>query len=66
MNNRVTNNYCLIFISVTVSESMNSMDVLSGGESDAGDTLSRRNNNRYMMVCFTTPPIANFLISLLF
>ncbi|CAD0195222.1 unnamed protein product [Chrysodeixis includens] len=28
-----------------VSESVNSMDVLSGGESDAGDTLSRRNNN---------------------
>ncbi|CAH2069029.1 unnamed protein product, partial [Iphiclides podalirius] len=28
-----------------VSESTNSMDVLSGGESDAGDTLSRRNNN---------------------
>lgn len=28
-----------------VSESINSMDVLSGGESDAGDTLSRRNNN---------------------
>ncbi|XP_026726628.1 FERM, ARHGEF and pleckstrin domain-containing protein 1-like [Trichoplusia ni] len=33
-------------VSVTiVSESVNSMDVLSGGESDAGDTLSRRNNN---------------------
>ncbi|XP_075980728.1 FERM, ARHGEF and pleckstrin domain-containing protein 1-like isoform X2 [Anticarsia gemmatalis] len=28
-----------------VSESVNSMDVLSGGESDAGDTLTRRNNN---------------------
>ncbi|XP_026323979.1 FERM, ARHGEF and pleckstrin domain-containing protein 2-like isoform X2 [Hyposmocoma kahamanoa] len=28
-----------------VSESTNSMDVLSGGESDAGDTLNRRNNN---------------------
>ncbi|CAG9782711.1 unnamed protein product [Diatraea saccharalis] len=28
-----------------VSESTYSMDVLSGGESDAGDTLSRRNNN---------------------
>ncbi|XP_068629152.1 FERM, ARHGEF and pleckstrin domain-containing protein 1-like [Battus philenor] len=28
-----------------VSASTNSMDVLSGGESDAGDTLSRRNNN---------------------
>ncbi|CAH1643181.1 unnamed protein product [Spodoptera littoralis] len=33
-------------VNVTVvSESVNSMDVLSGGESDAGDTLSRRNNN---------------------
>ncbi|XP_053601583.1 FERM, ARHGEF and pleckstrin domain-containing protein 1-like isoform X2 [Plodia interpunctella] len=28
-----------------VSESTNSMDVLSGGESDAGDTLKRNNNN---------------------
>ncbi|XP_045457102.1 FERM, ARHGEF and pleckstrin domain-containing protein 2-like [Melitaea cinxia] len=28
-----------------VSASTNNMDVLSGGESDAGDTLSRRNNN---------------------
>ncbi|KAG6458401.1 hypothetical protein O3G_MSEX010830 [Manduca sexta] len=28
-----------------VSESSNNLDVLSGGESDAGDTLSRRNNN---------------------
>ncbi|XP_028163989.1 FERM, ARHGEF and pleckstrin domain-containing protein 2-like isoform X2 [Ostrinia furnacalis] len=28
-----------------VSESTYSMDVLSGGESDAGDTLQRRNNN---------------------
>ncbi|XP_049887722.1 FERM, ARHGEF and pleckstrin domain-containing protein 1-like isoform X2 [Pectinophora gossypiella] len=28
-----------------VSESTNSMDVLSGGESDACDTLNRRNNN---------------------
>ncbi|KAJ2943990.1 hypothetical protein O0L34_g8314 [Tuta absoluta] len=28
-----------------VSECTNSMDVLSGGESDAGDTLNRRNNN---------------------
>ncbi|CAH0722951.1 unnamed protein product, partial [Brenthis ino] len=28
-----------------VSASTNNMDVLSGGESDAGDTLTRRNNN---------------------
>ncbi|XP_060810086.1 FERM, ARHGEF and pleckstrin domain-containing protein 1-like isoform X2 [Amyelois transitella] len=28
-----------------VSESLNSMDILSGGESDAGDTLKRNNNN---------------------
>lgn len=33
-----------IFAVITVSEST-SMDVLSGGESDAGDTLNRTNNN---------------------
>ncbi|XP_050684590.1 FERM, ARHGEF and pleckstrin domain-containing protein 1 isoform X2 [Leptidea sinapis] len=30
---------------VQVMQSANSMDILSGGESDAGDTLTRRNNN---------------------
>lgn len=41
---------CFVTVNI-VSESTTSMDVLSGGESDAGDTLSRRNNNRLVFVC---------------
>ncbi|KAM3960121.1 chondrocyte-derived ezrin-like domain containing protein [Aphomia sociella] len=37
-----------------VCESTNSMDVLSGGESDAGDTLKRRNNNNSISSTLTS------------
>ncbi|XP_052753774.1 FERM, ARHGEF and pleckstrin domain-containing protein 1-like isoform X2 [Galleria mellonella] len=37
-----------------VSESTNSMDVLSGGESDAGDTLKRQNNNNSISSTLTS------------
>ncbi|XP_059049094.1 FERM, ARHGEF and pleckstrin domain-containing protein 1-like [Achroia grisella] len=37
-----------------VSESTTSMDVLSGGESDAGDTLKRQNNNNSISSTLTS------------